>query len=163
MSKNVKPIPATSPNKKRIAVVSIAAVLLVVVVTLIIVLAGGTKVAKVEGSNDAYLTSNGTTITKGEVYDALKSQGVSILSTLIDKKIFESVVIDYTNDELARTKLDELVNTALYGSTDVNVIKENFDGNPAVDTADTIALKANLRAKNIKTFVSNLFLVNPKN
>lgn len=141
-----------SLNTKRIAIISVAAVLVVLVLVLILTLGGGKQVATITGSDDNYVTVGKHEVSKGELYDAMKSQGTSIFTNILNESLFSFQEVVFEDDNFAAKKLDETVNQSLYGTTDLEDIEEFYGGDD-----NEVA-----RLRRINQFVDSLFLVNPK-
>ncbi len=88
-------------------------------------------------SDDVYMTfGDSITITEKDLYEELRFQGASILATMIDETIFADQITTIRQmladgDEDLNTYLDEQVNSAIHGITDLENLEdfhtENLD------------------------------------
>ncbi|MFA6692182.1 MAG: hypothetical protein WCR73_00335, partial [Acholeplasmataceae bacterium] len=83
-------------------------------------------------SDDAYVTLDGITITEKELYDQLRLQSASVLSSMIDNIVFEDYITDVkallsSGDEDLNTYFDETVNSSIHGTNDLDNLKKLFE------------------------------------
>jgi hypothetical protein len=85
-------------------------------------------------SNDAYVTLGNITISEKELYDQLRLQSASVLSSMIDNIVFA----DYINDvkillangnEDLNTYFDETINSSIHGTSDLERLQTLFEDN----------------------------------
>ena len=103
-------------------------------------------------SDDAYLTIGDITVTEKELYDQLRMQGASVLATMIDEQIFADQVdaaraLITANDEETSKYLDEIINNAIHGTSDLETLEKNYNENPE------------RFVRNIEQFVDSLYLL----
>ncbi|VEU82882.1 hypothetical protein [Acholeplasma hippikon] len=71
-------------------------------------------------SDNAYLTTNGYTVTEKELYDQLRVSSVSRLVTYIDELVFEDVTINASNlSDFEVSAFEQEINTALFSSATI--------------------------------------------
>ena len=85
-------------------------------------------------SNDAYVTLNDITITEKELYDQLRLQSASALSSMIDHIVFADYITDVkallsSGDEDLNTYFDETINSTIHNIKDKDDLKELFEEN----------------------------------
>lgn len=100
--------------------------------------------------NDVYVSVDNHSVTVRELYDNLRLQSTTALSNMVDAILFENelskVKADLANkDEYLVEELAKLVNTAIYGTTDVEAIEE---------------MDADRKLMSIKSFVDSIYLLN---
>lgn len=83
-------------------------------------------------SDDAYVTLDGITITEKELYDQLRLQSASVLSSMIDNIVFEDYITDVkallsSGDEDLNTYFDETVNSSIHGTNNLDNLKKLFE------------------------------------
>jgi hypothetical protein len=85
--------------------------------------------------DDIYLTYGDLTVTEKELYDQLRMQGAAILATMVDQEIFKTQVTAVKADLIAGDEslieyLDETVNTAIYGSSELEDLQDLYADTP---------------------------------
>lgn len=79
--------------------------------------------------DETYVEVDGYKVTVKELYDQLRMQGAQTLSGLIDRVLFESELAVVraalqNNDEDVAKQLDEMVNSAIFGTSDQESLKD---------------------------------------
>lgn len=103
-------------------------------------------------SDDPYLTIGDITVTEKELYDQLRMQGASVLATMVDETLFADQVADVrtlilAGDEDLNKYLDETINSAIHGTSDLEALETLFTDNP------------DRFVRNIEQFVDSLYLL----
>jgi hypothetical protein len=107
-------------------------------------------------SETVYLTLGDITITERDLYEQLRLQGASILSTMFDEKLFadeiatvKAVLADPNHDdfESLNTFLDETINGAIHGTSDLEQLERLYTQN------------FERFARNVEQFVDSLYLL----
>jgi len=103
-------------------------------------------------SEDAYLTIGDITVTEKELYDQLRMQGASVLATMVDETIFADQVTTVRDlildgDEDLNKYLDETINSAIHGTSDLEALEKLYTENP------------DRFVRNIEQFVDSLYLM----
>ncbi|MEF3692947.1 MAG: hypothetical protein V3569_02085 [Acholeplasmataceae bacterium] len=83
-------------------------------------------------SDDAYVTLDGITITEKELYDQLRLQSASALSSMIDNIVFAENITDVkallsSGNEDLNTYFDETINSSIHNISDLEDLKEFFE------------------------------------
>ncbi len=83
-------------------------------------------------SDDAYVTLDGITITEKELYDQLRLQSTSALSSMIDNIVFAESITDVkallsSGNEDLNTYFDETINSSIHNVSDLEDLKEFFE------------------------------------
>ncbi len=112
---------------------------------LVLVVAGSLTLAACKGSDktpygslsddNVYLTYGDLEVTEIELYDQLRMQGAATLATMVDEEIFKTQIIDAkadlaAGDESLIEYLDETVNTAIYGTSELEDLQDFYDDTP---------------------------------
>lgn len=101
-------------------------------------------------SHDTYLDIGGYSITERELYDQLRLNAASRLSSLINEKVFEEVLSDIDVEDLTlfqQNALGSSIRTAVFGS--------------AISATDLVNLPSANRARRILTFADSFIITNP--
>jgi hypothetical protein len=116
---------------------------------LVLVVAGVLTLAACSGSektpygsisnDDVYLTYGDLKITELELYDQLRMQGAGTLAAMIDEKLFAAEVTDAkaklaADDETLVEYLNDTVNAAIHGRTDLEDLEELYAETPELYT-----------------------------
>lgn len=112
--------------------------LLVLVLASVLTLAACKSTDKTPYGNltdDPYVTVGGVTVTQKELYDQLRLQGASILATMVDETIFAEQnttvrALLTGGDEDANKYLDETINTAIHGTSDLEALEDLYNDYP---------------------------------
>lgn len=113
--------------------------LLVLVAAGVLTLAACTGSEKTPYGNlsddNVYLTYGDITITEKELYDQLRLQGAATLATMVDEELFKTYIEDAktklaNGDETLVGYLDDTVNRAIHGSTELEDLQDLYDENP---------------------------------
>ncbi|AUD65070.1 hypothetical protein BK011_05025 [Tenericutes bacterium MZ-XQ] len=112
---------------------------------LVLVAAGVLTLAACSGSektpygdlsdDNVYLTYGDITITEKELYDQLRLQGASTLATMVDEELFKTYIEDAetklaNGDETLVGYLDDIVNRAIHGSTELEDLEDLYAESP---------------------------------
>ena len=113
---------------------------------------GGEKTPYGSISEDPYLTIGNITVTEKELYDQLRLQGASVLATMVDEKIFKAEIdaaraLILAGDEGANKFLNETINNALHGSSDLEALEKLY-----TESQDRFV-------RNIEQFADSLYLL----
>ena len=129
---------------------------------LVLVAAGVLTLAACSGSektpygnlsdDNVYLTYGDITITEKELYDQLRMQGASTLATMVDEELFKTYIEDAeaklaNGDETLVGYLDDTVNQAIHGSTELEDLQDLYDENPE------------LYIRNIERYADSVYLL----
>ncbi|AUD62397.1 hypothetical protein BK010_01920 [Tenericutes bacterium MO-XQ] len=129
---------------------------------LVLVAAGVLTLAACSGSektpygnlsdDNVYLTYGDITITEKELYDQLRMQGASTLATMVDEELFKTYIEDAeaklaNGDETLVGYLDDTVNQAIHGSTELEDLQNLYDENPE------------LYIRNIERYADSVYLL----
>jgi hypothetical protein len=103
-------------------------------------------------SDDPYLTIGDIVVTEKELYDQLRLQGASVLATMVDEKIFAEELVTVkgllaSGDEDLNKYLDETINNAIHGGTDLESLEKMYNENPE------------RWVRNIEQFADSLYLL----
>ncbi len=103
-------------------------------------------------TDDTYVQFGNVSVTKKELYDQMRLQGASVLAAMIDETIFaEHIAAVKTllanGDETTNQFLDETVNQAIHGTTDLEKLEEFYTKYPE------------RFLRNIEKFADSLFLL----
>ncbi|MGI6781246.1 MAG: hypothetical protein ACOX56_00165 [Acholeplasmataceae bacterium] len=103
-------------------------------------------------TDEVYVSAGDHQITKKELYNEMRYDGLSILQTLIDEKVFNKYYqkIDYTNED-QRKVLEETINTAVYGIDDVEQLTDFYKLDADNKNLDKLT--------KVKTYVDSLLIV----
>jgi hypothetical protein len=102
--------------------------------------------------DNVYLTYGDITITEKELYDQLRMQGASTLATMVDEELFKTYIEDAeaklaNGDETLVGYLDDTVNQAIHGSTELEDLQNLYDENPE------------LYIRNIERYADSVYLL----
>lgn len=103
-------------------------------------------------SDDPYLTIGDIVVTEKELYDQLRLQGASVLATMVDEKIFAEELVTVkgllaSGDENLNKYLDETINNAIHGGTNLESLEKMYNENPE------------RWVRNIEQFADSLYLL----
>lgn len=97
-------------------------------------------------SDDAYLTTNGYTVTEKELYDQLRVSSVNRLITYIDELVFADVTLNPANlSDFEVSAFEQEINTALFSSatitaTQISNYSERMIAQAILSFADSYAI-----------------------
>ena len=105
--------------------------------------------------DNVYVSFEDLSISELELYNSLRFQASDILASMIDEIVFEAEILEVKaliseGDEYFNDFIDENVNQAIYGITDVEALEERFANNE------------DKRNREILKFVDTIYLVNPE-
>ncbi len=77
-------------------------------------------------TDEVYVSAGNHKVTQKELYEEFRFDGLSVLQTLVDEKVYAKyyAMVDYTNED-HRKVLEEAVNSAVFGNKDVEKLVEN--------------------------------------
>ncbi len=135
-------------NKNKI-VKKLMLLALVLFTTVLLTACGTNKDAFPTGSLDdsVYVSAGSHQVTKKELYNEFRFDGLNILQTLVDQKVFAEYYakVDYNNED-HRLYIEEAINTAVFGSADIEVLQEKYEDD-------------DVRRPKVLQFVDNLVIV----
>jgi hypothetical protein len=103
-------------------------------------------------SDDVYMSVGNITVTEKELYDQLRMQGASVLSTMVDEIIFAEQITTVrgllqSGDEELNKFLDDTINNAIHGTTNKESLEKLYNDN--LDRFN----------RNIEQFADSLYLL----
>lgn len=77
-------------------------------------------------TDEVYVSAGNHKVTQKELYEEFRFDGLSVLQTMVDEKVFAKYydMVDYTNEDHIKV-LEEAINSAVFGNKDVEKLVEN--------------------------------------